>query len=73
MPEDREVISVGVRYTSPGGDTVHCRTHAECDTAITDLGLDPAECTVELTPITEPVNHWPGIRETPRPARCIWA
>lgn len=73
MLHEREVISVGVRYTSPDGHTVHCRTHDECETAIRDMGIDPDACTVELTPITEQVNHWPGIRQTPRPDRCIWA
>lgn len=73
MPEEREVISVGVIYRSPNGHAVERRTHAECETAITDLGLDPAACTVELTEITEEINHWPGVKESPVRERCIWA
>ena len=73
MPEEREVISVGVIYRSPNGDTVEGRTHAECDTAIRELGHDPADCTVELTPITEEINRWPGVKESPVRERCIWA
>ena len=64
---------MGVRYTSPNGDTVECRTHDECETAIRDKGLDPIDCAIELTEITDPVNPWPGVKQTTRPGRCVWA
>lgn len=64
---------MGVRYTSPNGDAVECRTHAECETAIRDKGLDPADFAIELTEITDEINPWPGAKKTARPERCIWA
>lgn len=69
----REVISVGVIYRSPSGDTAEGRTHDECAAAIRGMGLDPADCTVELTEITDEVNRWPGITTSRYGAFCEWA